>query len=50
MDQEKRVLLAFREPESVSRKFKASCALRGVSIQDFLEQTARDLIEKEMPE
>lgn len=50
MEQERRVLLAFRLPESISRKFKASCALRGVSIQEFLEQAAKELIEKEMPE
>ncbi len=50
MNEEKRVQIAVRLPEPIARKFKASCALRGVSIQEFIEQAARDLIEKEMPE
>jgi predicted DNA binding CopG/RHH family protein len=50
MEQEKRVQISVRLPESLARKFKAACALKGISIQDYLEQVARELVDKEKPE
>jgi len=50
MEQEKKVQISVRLPEHLARRFKAACVLRGVSIQDYLEQVAKELVEKEKPE
>ena len=50
MEGEKKVQISVRLPESLARRFKAACALKGISIQDYIEQIALELVENTKPE
>ena len=49
MEEEKKIQISVRLPESLARKFKAACALRGISIQGYLEQIAIELVKNTNP-
>jgi metal-responsive CopG/Arc/MetJ family transcriptional regulator len=50
MEQEKRVQISVRLPESFAREFKSLCVLNGVSIQEVLEDAAKEYVRKKKPE
>lgn len=50
MDEEKRVQISVRLPESFAREFRALCVLDGITIQEVLEQAAREFVRKREPE
>lgn len=52
-ENEKRLQIPVRLPESLSRRFKAACAWEGISGQEFFERTAErfaDHFEKKIAE
>lgn len=49
MDQEKKVQISVRLQESFAREFRALCVLEGLSIQEVLEQAAKDFVDKRKP-
>jgi hypothetical protein len=50
MEKEKLISIPVRLPESLSRRFKASCALDGISAQEFFERAAKEYANKKLPE
>ena len=50
MDDEKVVRIPVRLSESLSRRFKAACALEGISAQEFFEKAATEFADKKLPE
>lgn len=46
MDEEKRVQISVRLPESFAREFRALCVLDRITIQEVLEQAARKFVEQ----
>ena len=49
MEKEKLSSIPVRLPESLARRFKASCALDGISAQEFLEKAVREYTDNNMP-
>ena len=50
MEEEKVIRIPVRLSESLSRRFKAACALDGISAQEFFEKAAKEYADKKLPE
>lgn len=46
----KKFQIPVRLPEELWRRFKAACALEGITAQDFFEKAAKEFADKKMPE
>ena len=50
MNEEKTIRIPVRLSEPLSRRFKAACALEGISAQEFFEKAAKEFADKKLPE
>jgi hypothetical protein len=50
MNQERKVQLSVRLPESFAREFRSLCVLHGLSVQEVLEEAAREFVRNKNPE